>query len=71
MTSNIFFPNRLNIMDHRLIELCRKYQKYHDEIDSKTLLNEIDYTLGRDYYDDAKEWLKLFRDAEWWREDLI
>ena len=67
----IFFPNRLNIMDHRLIELCRKYQKYHNEIDSKTLLNEIDYTLARDYYDDAVSWLKLFKDAEWYRDDLI
>ena len=58
-------------MDHKLIEMLNKYMKYHDTIDSKTLLNQIDYTLARDYYEDAVSWLKLFKDAEWYRDDLI
>ena len=70
MTS-ILFSNQYNIIDARLVEVVSKYLKYHDTIDSKTLLNEIDYVLAQEILKDAREWLNLFRDAEWWRDDLI
>ena len=71
MTSPILFPNKYNIFDAKLVDMVVKYTKYHNEIDSKTLLNEIDYVLAQDILKDAREWLDLFRDAEWWRDDLI
>ena len=66
----IFFSNPANIIDSKLIEMTAKWIKYHNDIDDKTLLNQIDYTLARDYYEDAKIWLKLFSESEWWRDDL-
>ena len=71
MTSPILFPNQYNIFDAKLVEMIHRYTKYHSEIDSKTLLNEIDYVLAQDILKDAREWLNLFKNAEWWRDDLI
>ena len=69
--SPILFSNQYNIIDAKLVDVVAKYLKYHSEIDSKTLLNEIDYVLAKDLYDEANKWLKLFKDAEWYRDDLI
>ena len=71
MTSPILFHNQYNMFDAKLVEMIHMYTKYHSEIDSKTLLNEIDYVLAQDILKDAREWFNLFRDAEWWRDDLI
>ena len=71
MTSPIIFTNQYNIIDAKLVDIVAKYLKYHDIIDSKTLLNEIDYILAQDLLKDAREWLNLFRNAEWWRDDLV
>lgn len=50
--------------------MTAKWITYHNDIDDKTLLNQIDYTLARDYYGYAKNWLYKFEDAFWWKEDL-
>ena len=71
MTSPILFPNQYNLIDAKLVEMVSKYIKYHETIDSQTLLNEIDYVLAQEILKDAREWLNLFKDAEWWRDDLI
>lgn len=65
------FSNQYNIVDHKLNELVIRWDKYQNDIDSQTLLNQIKYTLAKDYYLMAKEWLNRFKDADWYREDLI
>ena len=47
-----------------------KWNGFKNDIDDHVLLNEIKYQLGRDTYQDAVLWLKLFYDAEWYRDDL-
>jgi hypothetical protein len=69
MNSQIF-SNKYNIYDRNFQELAAKCLKYKNEIDDYELLKQINYQLGRDYYIKAKTWLVLFRNAEWWREDL-
>ena len=68
MTSNPIFYNKTN---SKLSELIMKWELYQYQIDSPTLLNQIRYTLARDNYNDAVSWLKVFKDAEWWKEDLV
>ena len=48
-----------------------KWEKYKNDIVSKTLLNQIKYTLGRDYYRHALGWFKTFKNGVWYRDDLI
>jgi len=67
----IFFTNPFEILDAKFIEMTEKYIKLKNDIDDYFLLEEIRYVLGRDYYKDAKAWFNKFKDAEWWREDLV
>ena len=47
-----------------------KWNGFKEDVDDPTLLSEIKYQLGRDAYKDAVQWLKIFNDADWWRDDL-
>ena len=71
MTSTMFFSNKYEIEDLRYKEMMNKWNKYKNDIDSQTLLNQIEYTLGRDYYKHAIAWFKTFRNGEWYRDDLV
>ena len=64
------FSNSYDIYDLKLKELVTRWDNYQNEIEGK-ILDEIEYQLGRDYYVYAKKWLDKFKDAEWWRDDLI
>lgn len=69
--SNPIFSNVWDIENQNLIDLIKKWNKYNETIDDYPLLYNIKIILAKDYYDKAKEWLCIFKDADWYREDLI
>ena len=68
--SNPIFSNQYDISDINFERMMNKWNGFKNDIDDHILLQEIKYQLGRDYYKDAIIWLQIFRDAEWYREDL-
>ena len=48
-----------------------KLESVRNKTDDYELIKQAKYILGKDYYESAKSWLKLFKDAEWYRIDLI
>lgn len=66
----ILFSNKQNMIGFKFREMIDKYENFRNDIDDYQLLSEIKYQIGRDYYKDAKLWLDVFKDAEWWKEDL-
>lgn len=62
--------NQYEITHISFKRLMDKWNGFKNDIDDYTLLQEIKYQLGRDYYNDAVTWLKIFKDADWYRDDL-
>ena len=48
-----------------------KLESVREKTDDYELIKQAKYILGKDYYKDARLWLTLFRNAEWYRTDLI
>lgn len=82
MTSTIFFPNPnnltpikfmndKNIIDYDFAELIDKMIESQSKTDDYELRMEIKRVLARDYYSKALDWLKRFKEAGWYRSDLI
>ena len=69
--SNPIFSNQYDISDINFERMMNKWNGFKNDIDDHILLQEIKYQLARDYYKDAILWLKLFKEAEWYRDDLI
>ena len=69
--SSPIFSNQYEITHISFRRMMDRWNGFKNDIDDHVLLTEIKYQLGRDAYNDAKLWLKLFKDAEWYRDDLI
>ena len=67
--SSPIFSNQYDITDRHFLELQQKWMRYIRE-KSDEELKEIRYILGKDYYKPALSWLKLFKDASWYKEGL-
>ena len=67
----IFFSNPDNIISHKFKEMIDKLEAVREKTDDYELIKMSKHILGKDYYKDAVLWLVLFRNAEWWRNDLI
>ena len=67
----IFFSNPDGIVSHKFKEMIDKLESVREKTDDYELIKMSKHILGKDYYKDAKLWLVLFRNADWWREDLI
>ncbi len=48
-----------------------KYIECQAKTDDYELRMQIKYIIGRDYYKDAVSWFIRFKDAEWYKEDLV
>ena len=48
-----------------------KLEAVRDKTDDYELIQMSKHILAKDYYNDAKLWLVLFRNADWWKCDLI
>ena len=66
--SSPIFSNKFEITHISFRRMIDKWNGFKNDIDDPTLLKEIKYQLGRDYYVEAKQWLKIFKYAEWWRD---
>lgn len=69
MTS-ILFSNKYDITANKFKEMIDKLESVREKTDDYQIISESKRILGRDYYKDAVLWLRLFSNAEWWREDL-
>ena len=78
MTPTIFFSNPdipfmndNNILDNKFIELINKLETSLSKTDDYETRKEIRYIISRDYYKYALKWLEVFREAVWYRSDLV
>ena len=71
MTSPILFPNQYKIMDERFYNMIDKLEAVREKTDDYELIKMSKHILGKDYYKDAKLWLKRCGNHKWWRDDLI
>lgn len=67
----IFFSNKYNITANKFKQMIDKLEAVREKTDDYELIKMSKHILAKDYYKDAKLWLVLFRDADWWRDDLI
>ena len=67
----ILFSNVWEIENQNLTELINRWNKYNEIIDDYPLLQNIKIILGKDYFEKAKEWWNVFKNADWYREDLV
>ena len=67
----IFFSNQYNITANKFKEMIDKLEAVREKTDDYELIQMSKHILAKDYYNDAKLWLVLFRNADWWRDDLI
>ena len=68
--NNPIFSNPKNIVDFKFHQMMCKWNKLKEYTDDYELKMCIKSTIARDYYPFAKEWLNIFRDADWYRDDL-
>ena len=47
-----------------------KLEAVREKTDDHEIIKQAKYILAKDYYEPAKSWLKLFKDADWYRSDL-
>ena len=66
----VSFMNDKNILDNKFIEMIDKLESVREKTDDYNLILHTKLILAKDYYPEAVKWLTLFKDAEWWKEDL-
>ena len=71
MTSTIFFSNPQNIIANKFKEMIDKYESVKDKTDDYDLRVIAKNIIGKDYYKDALLWFRLFKNADWYRLDLV
>ena len=67
----VIFQNPQNVITGKFKEMIDKLESVREKTDDYELIKQAKYILGKDYYKDARLWLTLFRNAEWYRTDLI
>ena len=74
MTSNFFlisFTNEHDILDNEFKTMIDRMLNGYDKTDDYELRKMIKHILAKDYYEKAKSWFIKFKDADWYRSDLI
>ena len=74
MTSNFFlisFTNEHDILDNEFKTMIDRMLNGYDKTDDYQLRKMIKHILATDYYEKAVAWFKKFKDADWYRDDLI
>lgn len=66
----IKFMNDKNIIDYDFAEMMDKLIESQSRTDDHELRMEIKRVLARDYYIKARDWLKRFKEADWYRCDI-
>ena len=63
--------NDKNILDNKFIEMIDKLEKSLNNTDDYDIRKMIRQILAKDYYNDALLWFRLFKNADWYRLDLV
>ena len=67
----IFFSNPQGIISGKFREMIDKLDSVRDKTDDYELIKMSKHILAKDYYKDALSWFRLFKDADWYRSDLV
>ncbi len=74
MTPNFFlisFTNEHDILDTEFKTMIDGMLNGYEKTDDYELRKNIKNILAKDYYEKAKSWFIKFKDADWYRDDLI
>ena len=74
MTSQFFlidFMNRYDILDDNFKTMIDRMISGYEKTDDYELRMMIKHILSKDYYEKARTWFIKFKDADWYRDDLI